>query len=162
MGDTVLELESHSPEETEAIAFALAGLLPDGAFVSLRGDLAAGKTCFTRCVGRRRAREEDVTGPTFTIVNEYGGETPIFHVDLYRLETLDEVRGLGYEDLFSPLEGIAVVEWAERAESLLPVARVDIAIAHAGADRRIIRITNGLDLGADWRAVLQEAAGSLP
>lgn len=162
MNNGSLELESRSPEETEAIAFALAALLPQGAFISLRGDLAAGKTCFTRGLVKRLAPEEQVTSPTFTIVNEYEGASRIYHVDLYRLETLDEVRGLGYEDIFAPPEGITIVEWAERAESLLPAARIDVAIEHAGTDRRHIKISNGLPLASNWRVVLQEAAGSLP
>ncbi len=155
MPAATLTLTTHSEAQTEVLGYAFAALLQPGTLVALRGDLAAGKTCFTRGIARRLAPASPVTSPTFTLVNEYAGAPALLHADLYRIEKLSEVRGLGYEELFAPADAIAVVEWAERAESLLPDARIDIAFEHAGGDTRTITIAPTIELPESWQQKLQ-------
>ena len=146
----IFECETQSPRETEMLGAGLAALLPGGSVVALRGPLAAGKTCFVRGMASALAVRSHVHSPTFTIVNEYGGTPNLIHVDLYRLFNTQEVLDLGPEDLFDPV-GICAVEWAERAEPLLPVKRVDVVFEHAGADRRCIRVVNHGLLPEGWQ-----------
>lgn len=155
MKTLVLAFESTSPEATEAFGAALMGLLPAGAVVALHGDLAAGKTCMVRGMAQAVGGGGSVHSPTFTLVNEYGPGPDLFHLDLYRLGGPDEVADLGYEELF---DGAArcVVEWAERAENLLPQSAVRIYLAHGGGDLRTIRIEGG---SAEWEVRLREALG---
>ncbi len=152
-------LTTTSPEQTESLGAHLLRLLPDGAVVALRGDLAAGKTCLVRGMASGAAVEGNVNSPTFTIVNVYVGTRKIYHLDLYRLGSLEEVIDLGYEELFEPEDAITVVEWAERAGPLLPAHYVDIQMEHAGGDSRRITITNhgvlpeGMDSLRSFQAV---------
>lgn len=141
MKEEVSEIITHSPEETERLGETLAELLPLGTVVALRGELAAGKTCLVRGMAKKYARGEIVSSPTFTIVNQYGQNPALYHVDLYRLETVSEVRDLGYEELFEP-DGVTVVEWAERAESLLPEKRLDIYLEVIGENDRRLKLVN--------------------
>lgn len=150
--DTLI-LESAGPEATETLGAALGALLPSGSVVALRGDLAAGKTCLVRGMAGRFARDENVSSPTFTIVNQYGDAPALYHVDLYRLGSPEELMDLGIEDLFDP-DGICVIEWAERAEGLLPSCRVDVLLEHAGENRRRITIENHGILLPGWHAGL--------
>ncbi len=110
---------THSPTETEQVGQALAAQLTAGTVLALRGDLGAGKTAFTRGLARGLGYERAVTSPTFTIVNEYeGGRLPLFHFDLYRLSSPDELWDIGWED-YLDRGGVCAVEWSERAEELL-------------------------------------------
>src|SRR6202035_2564996 len=110
-----LEFETHSDEETRALGRRLAQMLPDRGVVVLTGELGAGKTTIAKGIveGRGIASADDVSSPTFTLIHEYGQPLGIYHVDLYRLNTLDEARRLGLEDLFEqPV--LILVEWGER------------------------------------------------
>ena len=151
-----LELVTHSPEETEALGMALARLLPQGAAVALRGDLATGKTCLVRGMAAHFAQGAPVHSPTFTLVNEYGDATRLYHLDLYRLGGPEEMADLGYEELFDS-DGVCVVEWAERAEELLPNQRLDIDLAHGGGDTRRIKMTNHNLLHDGWEQALLDS-----
>ena len=150
-------LTTQGPEQTEALAAALAARIPSGALLALRGDLASGKTCFVRGLAARLTPGEAVSSPTFTLVNEYAGEPSIYHLDLYRLTSPAEVFDLGYEDLFAPVDAIVVIEWADRVDSLLPARRLDIRFEHAGGDTRNIVLRDTLPLAAGWRDALHEA-----
>jgi len=151
MTDDALIIETGSAEETERVGTLLAGLLPLGTVVALRGDLAAGKTCLIRGMVSYFAPGELVTSPTFTLVNEYGLGVKFYHMDLYRLTDVREIADLGYEELFDP-DGVCAVEWAERAEPLLPDRRVDVTLEHAGGDRRRIRVENLGVMPEGWQA----------
>ena len=156
MSENALHTQSESPEETEAVGFAMASIVQPGSVIALYGDLAAGKTCFVRGLARGLNVQEPVSSPTFTIVNEYHGTQTVFHLDLYRLTTVGEIYDLGYEELFDGPPGICVIEWAERAEGLLPSERVDVRFEHMGEDVRRISIeSHGASLTDGWLAELR-------
>ena len=107
---------SHSPQETEALGEQLGRAATAGLVFGLSGDLGAGKTSLVRGLARGLGITTRVHSPTFTLVNEYsGGRFKLFHLDLYRLETPDQLRSAGIEEFLSP-DGVAVIEWAERLE----------------------------------------------
>ena len=139
-----MELLSHSPDETEAIGARLAERLGPGAVVAFTGELGAGKTAFTRGLARGLGVTDRVTSPTFTIVNEHlGGRLPLFHFDMYRLSSPDELFDIGWEDYLAR-GGVCAVEWSENvADALEPDAiRVDIRRG-TGENDRVITITGG-------------------
>jgi len=105
---------SHSPAETESLGEQWGRSAPLGRVFALSGDLGAGKTQLVRGIARGLGVASRVHSPTFTLVNEYtGGRLPMFHLDLYRLETPEQIHGAGLEDFLEPA-GVAVIEWAER------------------------------------------------
>ena len=122
-----MEFITNSPEETEAIGAALAEALEPGAVIAYRGDLGAGKTAFTRGLARGLGCTEQVTSPTYTIVNEYlGGRLPLFHFDMYRLTSSDDLWDIGWED-YLDRGGVCAVEWSENvAEALEDAVTVTI------------------------------------
>ena len=107
----------------------IGGMVEKGMVIALFGEMGAGKTKLTQgiAMGLSVAGETPVASPTFTLVNEYRGAITLYHIDLYRLSTPDELYDLGYEEYFYG-DGVAIVEWAERARNLLPRERIDIAI----------------------------------
>ncbi len=108
-----MQFITHSPEETEKIGAALAKKLKPGTVIAYRGDLGAGKTAFTRGLARGLGYLDAVTSPTYTIVNEYlGGRLPLFHFDMYRLRSADDLWDIGWED-YLDRGGICAVEWSE-------------------------------------------------
>ncbi|NCE66367.1 tRNA (adenosine(37)-N6)-threonylcarbamoyltransferase complex ATPase subunit type 1 TsaE [Pseudoflavonifractor sp. 524-17] len=138
-----MEYCSNGAEETEALGEALARTLRPGSVVAFTGDLGAGKTAFVRGLARGLGIGDRVTSPTFTIVNEYeGGRMPLFHFDLYRLGSAEELYDIGWEDYLAR-GGVCAVEWSEvAAEDLTADVRVDIRRgAHDG--QRRIRIEGG-------------------
>lgn len=133
---------THSPEETEAIGAALARVLPPGTVIAYRGDLGAGKTAFTRGLARGLGYTEPVTSPTYTIVNEYcGGRLPLFHFDMYRLRTSDDLWDIGWED-YLDRDGICAVEWSENVADAMDGA-LCITIEKCDACTRRITIEGG-------------------
>ena len=105
---------SHNPAETEALGEKLGRTVARGQVIALSGDLGAGKTQFVRGLARGLGITGRVHSPTFTLVNEYGGgRLKLFHLDLYRLETAEQIRSAGIEEYLAP-EGVSVIEWAER------------------------------------------------
>jgi tRNA threonylcarbamoyladenosine biosynthesis protein TsaE len=136
--------ETHSDEETRALGRKLArDLLPQHGVVLLVGDLGAGKTTLAKGIveGREVAAADDVSSPTFTLIHEYGDPVKIYHADLYRLETAEQVRRLGLEELFDG-PALTLIEWGERFLELMPEERVEIRLAHAGEDGRLIEVWN--------------------
>ncbi len=114
-----MQVITESPEETEALGEKLGRLLAGGEVLAYTGDLGAGKTAFTRGLARGLGITQRVTSPTFTIVNEYeGGRLPLFHFDLYRLNSGDELFDIGWED-YLERNGVCAVEWSERAQDAL-------------------------------------------
>ena len=138
-----MEYLSHSPEETEHIGEMLGRRLRPGTVVAYRGGLGMGKTAFTRGLARGLGCAGRVTSPTFTIVNEYDGATPLFHFDMYRLGSSDELCDSGWEDYLTR-GGVCAVEWSERVDDAMPADTLWVDIAR-GTDEsdRIITITGG-------------------
>ena len=119
---------SKSVEETQKIAFDLINKCPQFKVYALHGDLGAGKTAFTSGIAAALEINQPIKSPTFTIINEYaGGKTPLYHIDLYRLNSPDEALMLGFEDYLES-GGMTVVEWPERAEELFPEDTVHITL----------------------------------
>ena len=131
-------IQSHSEADTARIARELAAELPDGGTVLLFGQLGAGKTAFVRgLLAGAGGAPEDVTSPTFTLIQQYPGRLPVTHVDLYRLSAI-EADDLGLDEIMSAA-GIVAIEWADRLARPLPGA-VQVHIEDDGADARSIRI----------------------
>ncbi|MCK5862559.1 MAG: tRNA (adenosine(37)-N6)-threonylcarbamoyltransferase complex ATPase subunit type 1 TsaE [Candidatus Hydrogenedentes bacterium] len=151
------KITTHTPEATEALGESLAALLPPGAVLALYGDLATGKTCLTRGMTRHFTGDDTVHSPTFTLVNEYGKDQVLYHIDLYRLGCEEELLTLGYED-FIESNGICVIEWADRAPRFLPAQRIDIHLDHAGGDARTLYIENLGILPIQWQQSLEITA----
>ena len=135
------EVLSAAEAETEAAGEQLAATLTAGDVVLLEGQLGAGKTAFVRGLARGLgAGDGDVSSPTFTLIQEYGGgRVRLYHVDLYRLEP-QEVADIGLDELISG-DGVVAVEWADRWNDR-PVVAVEVAIEDRGGDRRRITIRN--------------------
>ena len=134
---------SNSPAETEAIGTALGKILKPGTVIAYRGDLGAGKTAFTRGLARGLGSTELVTSPTYTIVNEYlGGRMPLFHFDMYRLHSSDDLWDIGWED-YLDRNGVCAVEWSENVADALEDPIV-ITIEKLGEESRRITIEGGI------------------
>lgn len=137
-----MEYISDGEQTTRALGRRLAAALKPGSVVAFTGDLGAGKTAFTRGLAEGLGVTDRVTSPTFTIVNEYeGGRLPLFHFDLYRLSSAEELYEIGWED-YLRRGGVCAVEWSENAADALDgdCVRVDIRRGE-GDSQRLIRIT---------------------
>ena len=139
-----MEFISHSEAETEALGEKLARSLPErGAVIAMYGELGAGKTAFVRGLARGLEVDGTVTSPTFTIVNELYGKRDLFHFDMYRLGSADELFDIGWED-YLDRGGVCAVEWSENVEEALTGAiRVTIETLADDPDARVITITGG-------------------
>ena len=134
--------ETHSPEQTEAVGAALAKQLQPGTVLAYRGDLGAGKTAFTRGLAKGLGAGEPVTSPTYTIVNEYlSGRIPLFHFDMYRLKSADDLFDIGWED-YLERGGVCAVEWSENVEEAMEDPII-VTIEKLGEETRRITITGG-------------------
>ena len=140
---------SDSPEETEKIGAALGRLLQPGAVIAFEGDLGAGKTAFTRGLAKGLGSSDPVTSPTYTIVNEYlGGRLPLFHFDMYRLRSAEDLWDIGWDD-YLDRGGVCAVEWSENVRSALEDP-IFVRIEKTGEDSRSITIEGGVAL-ADFK-----------
>ena len=134
-------LLSRSEEQTFDYARELAGSLRVPAHILLFGELGAGKTTFTKGLAAGFGLEDidDVTSPTFTLVNQYQGRVPIYHVDLYRIESGD-FEGLGLEEIFDYNDAVVVIEWAERLGDLMPADAIRVSLDYVDSQSRQIRL----------------------
>ena len=128
--------ESRSAEETRAIGKTLGESLKEGDVVALTGELGAGKTVFAKGIAEGLGVTEEVVSPTFTLQRTYEGVRTLNHFDLYRIEDEEELTHIGFYDTLG--EGVAVIEWAERAEWLPPY--IHVTLSGTGADPRVIEI----------------------
>ncbi len=142
-----MEIITHSPEETEHIGAALGKVLTPGTVIAYRGDLGAGKTAFTRGLARGLGCRESVTSPTYTIVNEYlTGRMPLFHFDMYRLRSSDDLWDIGWED-YLDRGGVCAVEWSENVTDAMEDA-IWVTIEKIGDESRRITLKGGENLAA--------------
>jgi tRNA threonylcarbamoyladenosine biosynthesis protein TsaE len=146
---------THSADETLELAGTVGELLRAGDVVSLVGDLGAGKTVFARGVARALGVTEPVVSPSFTIVREYDGRMPLVHVDVYRIDTVQELYDLGFEELVRD-DAVTLVEWGDMIDGLLPVDRLDVRLAPGDTDdERVVEIEVH---GRSWRGRAAELA----
>ena len=144
-----LKVVTRSPEETRILGASLAPTLLPGDVLSLSGDLGAGKTVFVQGLATALGVTDRVTSPTFTIVHEYDGRYPIMHLDVYRLDSFQEIIDLGFEEYFDP-RAVVLIEWGEAVEQLLPRRHLRIELrrsedAEADDDRLVVFKPRGED-----------------
>ena len=136
---------THSPMETEQLGQKLGQTLPAGTVIAYRGDLGAGKTAFTRGLARGLGITDPVTSPTYTIVNEYlNGRLPLFHFDMYRLHSADDLFDIGWDD-YLERGGICAVEWSENVTEAMEDA-LTVTIQKIGEESRKITLEGGPQL----------------
>jgi len=137
-----MEFITNSPAQTEAVGEKLGQVLSPGTVIAYRGDLGAGKTAFTRGLARGLGATEPVTSPTYTIVNEYlSGRMPLFHFDMYRLSSADDLFDIGWDD-YLERGGVCAVEWSENVEDALEDP-ITVTMEKLGEDSRRITVTGG-------------------
>jgi tRNA threonylcarbamoyladenosine biosynthesis protein TsaE len=134
-----VELISHGPEETQEIGRHMGQLAGAGDVLLLTGELGAGKTCLTQGIAWGLGIEEYALSPTFVIMREMHGRLPLYHMDLYRLDHIEETQDLGLDDYFYG-GGVSVVEWAEKAAALMPPAHLAIEISYISDTERRLRL----------------------
>ena len=133
---------THSEKETEDLGARFAASLPAGAVAALYGDLGCGKTAFVRGMARGMGLDVAVTSPTFTIVNEYEGPRPLFHFDMYRLSSADELFDIGWEDYLAR-GGVCAVEWSENVPGAFEGDEIAVRFEKTGDSDRRITIEGG-------------------
>lgn len=155
-----LVINTNSPQETRKLAISMAQLIQPGDIICLNGDLGAGKTAFSQGVAVGLGVEVPVTSPTFTLINEYQGRLPIYHFDVYRLEGSEEMYDIGYEEYFYG-QGVCLIEWAQRVESVLPKERLDIFIKQENLldfnlDTNDVRQVQFIPMGRRYHQLVEE------
>lgn len=136
-----MTFRTRSAAETVAAGAEIAARLEAPALVLLIGDLGAGKTTLAKGIvaALGAGRAEDVLSPTFSLVHEYGGDPKVYHLDLYRLDSVPELETLGLEDLWEQ-RAIVIVEWGEKFDRSLPGERLEVHLEYDGEDSRLIRV----------------------
>lgn len=148
-----MKIELNSLKDTEKLGEQLGKVLKEGDILCLNGDLGAGKTTLTKSIGVGLGVDEYITSPTFSLINEYRGRIPVYHFDVYRLENVDELDDLGFDEYFFG-EGVCIIEWAEKIEKMLPKEIVILDIEKGeDIDKRIVSITGTNDR---YKEVLRE------
>ena len=141
------DLISKSSEETLHIGRIIGETLNGGNIVALTGELGAGKTCLTQGIAKGLGVSEEyyVTSPTFTLINEYPGRIPLYHMDVYRLADSGDLEDMGYEEYFYG-DGVVVIEWAEKVDDILPREALVVHLEYVDANKRMIRISCTSDI----------------
>ena len=150
-----LKVTTRSPEETRVLGAALAPTLLPADVISLSGDLGAGKTVFVQGLGAALGVRQRITSPSFTLVHEYSGRYQILHLDVYRLESIQEVLDLGFEELLDP-GAILLVEWGEAVRPLLPARYLHIELRASNHERDSERDITFFPYGPEWIRKVQE------
>jgi tRNA threonylcarbamoyladenosine biosynthesis protein TsaE len=141
----MIALISKSDQETKNIAFKLAKYLKAQDFIALCGDLGSGKTTFVKGIARGlNIKETEIVSPSFMLIRQYKGKLPLYHFDLYRLDYLEQVEFLGYEEYFYG-DGVCCMEWANKVEELLPVEYLEINIKFLSDFKRKITFKSTSD-----------------
>ncbi len=135
----ILKVISNSPDETEKIGEKLASRLKIGDLIALYGDLGSGKTYFVKGLARGLEVKQTVKSPSYSIINEYSGKYPVFHIDFYRLENNADIESTGWLEYFD-YNGIIIIEWANKVKKLLPKRRFDVYFDVLGDETRQLEI----------------------
>lgn len=138
----MIEINTFSPEETEQVGENLARKLKGTEIIALYGEMGAGKTAFVRGVARGLGINDGVSSPTFAIVHEYDGKYRLYHFDMFRVETWDDLYSTGFFDYIG--NGVLIIEWSENIESIIPESSLKITIRQKSVSKRII-IIEGID-----------------
>jgi tRNA threonylcarbamoyladenosine biosynthesis protein TsaE len=148
---------THAPQETAALAERLGAAAETGTVLCLVGDLGAGKTLFTQGFARGLGVTEEVTSPTFALMNQYCGRLPVTHFDLYRLEREEELDEIGFYEFAEPSGGVVLIEWADKFPDALPKPhiRLEIERGEKENERRLMFFTTEED-SALWRALMKK------
>ena len=145
---------SKSPEETIKIAVQLSKYILPGSIICLSGDLGTGKTAFTQGLGKGLGITDYITSPSYTIINEYyTASMPLYHFDVYRLESPDEIFELGCDEYFFG-EGVTIIEWAEKIKEVLPKEKLWITIKYGKKPNERVISMNAY--GNKNKAILKE------
>jgi tRNA threonylcarbamoyladenosine biosynthesis protein TsaE len=147
-----LEIVSHNPEETQKIGMRLGELALPGHIFLLVGGLGAGKTCLTQGIAWGLGIKEYAASPSFVVIRELYGRLPLYHIDFYRLDHLEEIAELGLDDYLYG-KGVSVVEWAEKGLSLLPEEHLLIEIGYLSESERRLKFKPG---GERYRKVVSQ------
>lgn len=149
----MIEIKLNNLRDTEKFGEKLGLALAGGDFLSLTGGLGSGKTTLTKSIGLGLGVEDYITSPTFALINEYEGRVDVFHFDVYRLESEEELLDLGYEDYFYS-NGVTIVEWANKIEELLPKNRINVNIEKGkNLEERVIKLSGE---GNRYREIVKE------
>jgi tRNA threonylcarbamoyladenosine biosynthesis protein TsaE len=140
----LIHVETANREETIQLGEKLGRACRGGEVFALRGGLAAGKTTLTKGIAQGLSIEEDITSPTFTLINEYQGRLRLYHIDAYRLSGSAEFEAMGGEEFFYG-KGVCVVEWSERLESILPKSAIVIDIEGVSGEKRSIKLEGPIE-----------------
>ncbi len=133
-----------SPEETESLAEQIAKTLEGTEMIAMFGDLGAGKTAFTRGLARGLGVDDGVSSPTFALVHEYSGKYPVYHFDMYRVTSWDDLYTTGFFDYMD--NGVMVIEWSENIVDFLPENRINITIKHLSENEREITVEGAKEI----------------
>jgi tRNA threonylcarbamoyladenosine biosynthesis protein TsaE len=136
----IMTILTNNENETVREGEKLGRKVKPGAVIALYGDLGAGKTAFTRGLAAGLGIKMNVTSPTFTIVNEYPGGTPLYHFDMYRLENENELFDIGWDD-YLDRGGVCAVEWSEKVPGVFPKDTITVKIKKLGDNSRSLEIT---------------------
>lgn len=134
-----MKLTINNLKDTEQIGKIISSCLDKGTVICLDGDLGVGKTSLTQFIAKEFGVEEYITSPTFTIIKEYEGKLPFYHMDVYRIESEDDMYDLGYDEYIYS-EGVTIIEWSHKIEGILPEERINIEITRVGDTSRLITI----------------------
>jgi len=151
-----LELATATPQETKAVGKAIAEVLGSGDVISLTGDLGAGKTTLVQGMAKGLGVTQPVLSPTFTLVRQYQGIAPVYHMDVYRLERLQDVIDLGFDEMIDR-GGIVLIEWGDAIEALLPpnFLQVELTMSDSSDGRRLGLSWQGKTWQARWERMAE-------
>lgn len=145
----MLKIISNSPEQTQLIAEKIGKKVKPGTVIAFFGGLGMGKTAFTRGLARGMGINADVSSPTFAIVNDYGGNPPLVHFDMYKVESWDDLYSSGFFD-YLDMGAVLCVEWSENIENALPEGTVRVNISQGEKENQRIIEVEGLDINEDF------------
>lgn len=135
-----MKITVNNLKDTEMVGKIIGRNLTNGTVLCLDGDLGAGKTTLTQFIAKEFGINEYLTSPTFTIIKEYEGKLPFYHMDVYRIESEEDMYDLGYDEYIYS-EGVTIIEWSHKIKNILPKNRINIEIQRVGDNQRILHIT---------------------